>query len=302
MHEKPIKILLVEKDLEDIHLLEEALAEIEELQYSHSWMEACELIPVGQLAEAMEMLSAESFDVILLDLALPDSPGPDAFRRLHSRMPETPIILLASGEEEALAISLIRQGAQDYIVKPDLDCIPLARRLRCAIERQRYRSALLSLSYIDDLTGLYTSAAFHNLAERQWKLARRTGTGLRVYLLELDGLDRLQDTAGSQDRDLALILAADALRDSFEETDIIGRVGPNRFAVASVESAENKSARATEALARVLAAGNLGAARPAVTVCAATASTQAGAFSSFPLLLEAAETSLCENKRSKAKA
>ena len=119
---------------------------------------------------------------------------------------------------------------------------------------------------------------------------------------EVIDVDRLQDTAGSQDRDLALILAADALRDSFEETDIIGRVGPNRFAVASVESAENKSARATEALARVLAAGNLGAARPAVTVCAATASTQAGAFSSFPLLLEAAETSLCENRRSKAKA
>ena len=71
MREKPIKVLLVEDDLEDVALFEEALAEIEEHLYTRKWMQFCELIPVERASEALEVIQAEKIDVILLDTTLP---------------------------------------------------------------------------------------------------------------------------------------------------------------------------------------------------------------------------------------
>ena len=302
MNEKPIKVLLVEDNLEDIRLLEEALAEIEEMQYSRAWIAACELIQAEQVSEALEMLAEEPFDVVLLDLALTGDHGPEAFRLIHARAPETPVILLASADEETLAIGLIRQGAQDYLTKPEVDCIPLARCLRCAIERQRFRSALLSLSYIDDLTGLYSDGGFHNLVRKHWKLARMAGRDLRLYLVELEGVEPRDDISSSQERDLSLILAADALRNLFGETDIVARNGLNQFAVASLETAEDKSTDVVERLRRAVGRGTATeTGQHSIPVHVGTASTQTHPVDTFPLLLEAVEASLCENKRSEAK-
>lgn len=234
MRGRALKVLLIEDDLDDLALFEEALLEIGERLYTREWMNPCELIPVDRIADAVDCLREENYDVILLDLTLPDAHGPDAFARVQSLAPEVPIVVLVSAEDEALAISLMRQGAQDYLIKSELDCLPLARTLRCAIERSRVTSAVKSLAFLDDLTGLYTPGGFHNIAERIRKIARLTGRELLLFLIDLEGIDEVEQTFGTQERDMALILAADAVRDAFGETDVVARLAPSRFAVASL--------------------------------------------------------------------
>lgn len=216
----PLKALLVAADLETIALLEEALIEIEETRYTRSWMQPWELVTADCLDDALETLQREQFDVILLDAALPEGFLP-AFSRLRSSAPALPVIILAEPEDESLAISLLRRGAQDYLIKSEVDCLPLARTLRAAVERQRLRNALESLALTDELTGVFTESGFQTLAGRLRRLARAAGLRVQVLLVAFDGNPEPQE----------LVLAAGNLQEMFDETGLVARVAPAHFAV-----------------------------------------------------------------------
>jgi len=297
MDEKTISVLLIENNLEDIQLIEEALAELQEVQFSRTWLHAGELLQAESVAEGLEILREEACDVVLMDLNLPDGYGPRALRRFQEDAPELPIVLLANAEDEKQALSLVRQGAQDFLVKSEIDCIPLARAIQCAIERQRYRSALNSLSYIDDLTGLYSASGFHRLAAQQCALSGRLGSPVRLYLVELEGLSRIQDNFGTQERDMTLILAAEILTRVFDNVDIVGRLDAGRFGVVSLAGKSDwihdVSARLEESLA---VANNRRGGECPLSCRVGTAKGSPG--TSVDFLLEMAEQSLCENRRS----
>ena len=298
MRGRALKVLLIEDDLDDLALFEEALLEIEERLYTRQWMNPCELVPVDRVSEAIECVRAETFDVILLDLTLPDAHGPEAFARVNANAPDVPIIVLVSAADEALAITLMRQGAQDYLIKSELDCLPLARSLRCAIERSRVSSAMKSLTFLDDLTGFYTSGGFYNVAERLRKVAGLAGRSFEVHLVDLEGLDNVEETYGSEERDMALILAADALRESFGETDVVARMALGRFAVASLASEPDDTLPRIEGFKATLELANSrrgGSCNVSVRVASSGVATSG---STVDQLVEAAERSLCENKRS----
>jgi len=220
MSTRPLKALLITADLETIALLEEALAEIDEIRYTRSWMQPWELAPTDSVAEALETLQAEPFDVILLDAALPEGFLP-AFSRLRSCAPALPVIILAEPDDEPLAISLLRRGAQDYLIRSEIDCLPLARTLRAAVERQRLRNALESLALTDELTGTFSAGGFQALATRLRRLARVAGLRVQLLLVELDGDPDAQE----------ILTAAGALQEMFDNTGLVARVGPARFAV-----------------------------------------------------------------------
>jgi CheY-like chemotaxis protein len=137
-----LKILLVEDDLEDEELLSEAFVEIEEKRQWCNWRSAA-IVPVGRLADAIDCLQRDLFDIVLLNLSLPDSPTLlDTFLDIHliahnAAAHRVPIVVLADEADENLAHRLLREGAQDVLVKPELECAPLARSIRYAVERQR---------------------------------------------------------------------------------------------------------------------------------------------------------------------
>jgi len=137
-----LKILLVEDDLEDEELLNGALVEIEEKRQWCNWR-SVSVVPVGVRADAVDCLQRELFDIVLLNLSLPDSPTLlDTFLDVHfiarsATAHEVPIVVLADEADENLAHRLLREGAQDVLVKPELECALLARSIRYAIERQR---------------------------------------------------------------------------------------------------------------------------------------------------------------------
>ncbi|WP_299486536.1 response regulator [Acaryochloris sp. IP29b_bin.137] len=88
---------------------------------------------------ALSQLSEPYFDLVLLDLSLPDCDGIHTFNQIHTQAPKLPIIILSSFEDTAAAIEAVRQGAQDYLVKGQIDSRLLIRSIRYAIERQRWR-------------------------------------------------------------------------------------------------------------------------------------------------------------------
>ncbi|GAA6618518.1 response regulator [Scytonema sp. NUACC26] len=129
-----MKVLLVEDNPGDVRLLEEFLLEVPSVEFV--------LQQVQQLDEALKSLEEENFDVILLDLLLPDSQGLETFIKIHTQSPTIPVIVLTGFNDETLAIHAMQQGAQDYLVKGQVNGDLLFRSMRYAIERQRTEEAL----------------------------------------------------------------------------------------------------------------------------------------------------------------
>jgi DNA-binding NarL/FixJ family response regulator len=217
---KTLKLLLVEDDLEDEQLLCEALIEIEENRQWCNWR-SCGIVHVAHLADAVHCLRQERFDVVLLNLSLPDSPALiDTFLDLHAAAGETPIVVLADAPDENLANRLLREGAQDILTKSELECEPLARAIRYAIERQRRAQAVRASALIDDLTGVLSREAFLSIATHYLLLS------LQLLAASLEVISNDRDA-----RKPLLIHAAEVLGAAFEAPCIIGRWHPSRFCV-----------------------------------------------------------------------
>lgn len=129
-----IRVLLIEDNPADALLIREMLKEAKNAVF--------ELVHTDRLARGIERLDEEHFDVVLLDLKLPDSRGIDTFTGLHAEIPHVPIIPLTGTEDEQLAARLVREGAQDYLVKGDVESSILAGAVRLAIERKKSEEAL----------------------------------------------------------------------------------------------------------------------------------------------------------------
>ncbi len=97
---------------------------------------------------------------------------------------------------------------------------------------------LLNMAFRDDLTGLYNRRGFLMLAEQQIKLARRSGHGAFLFFLDLNGLKQINDTLGHPTGDVALMEAADLLRVTFRDSDILARYGGDEFAVLVLEAGD----------------------------------------------------------------
>ena len=128
MSGRPIKVLLVEDNPGDALLLRETLADTNAaIEWTHD----------QKLASALNRLDQERFDVVLLDLSLPDSHGIDTFHKVRKRAPQAPVVMLTGLDDETTAVEAMSQGAQDYLVKGGTDGHALLRSMRYAIERTR---------------------------------------------------------------------------------------------------------------------------------------------------------------------
>lgn len=123
-------------------------------------------------------------------------------------------------------------------------------------ERKKAEEELHTLSITDPLTGLYNRRGFLMLAQQQLKLAERTMKGLTILFADLDGMKWINDNLGHLEGDEALIETAQALRDVFRESDIIGRVGGDEFAMLAIDAPEFNSDAVILRLQEHINAGN----------------------------------------------
>lgn len=128
MNDNQIRILLVEDNPGDAVILEQMLNEIYDNKY--------EMIHFLRLEDALKHIN-EDIDILLLDLNLPDSNGKETFNTMNIHAPELPIIILTGLLDEELAINIVSDGAQDYLVKGQIDKQLLSRSIKYSIERKR---------------------------------------------------------------------------------------------------------------------------------------------------------------------
>lgn len=128
-----MRILLIEDNPGDARLIQEILVE----SGVKPDITCCE-----RLADIQNEISENSIDVVLLDLALPDSFGLDTFLRLQDILPEIPVIILTNTDDENLALLSVHNGAQDYLVKGQIDGDLLRHSIRYAIERKQIEEIL----------------------------------------------------------------------------------------------------------------------------------------------------------------
>ena len=125
----------------------------------------------------------------------------------------------------------------------------------------RSNAVLEHISLIDDLTGLYNRKGFFALAEHRMRLANRTGEPFSIAFVDLDGLKRINDTFGHLEGNRALVDAANVLRESFRESDILARLGGDEFAIFIAEAEESKIASIRSRIQQNLAGCNSTAGR-----------------------------------------
>src|SRR5579872_3735895 len=137
MKRQPIKkLLLVEDNPGDARLLRE--------MFKQQGLPRTELIHVGCMREAEKYLAQHTPDIILLDLGLPDAQGLQAVRRVRAAAPHIPLVVLTGLDDESQAEEALQEGAQDHLIKGQVDARGLLRALRYAIERKLMEEALFA--------------------------------------------------------------------------------------------------------------------------------------------------------------
>ena len=172
METAAVRILLVEDSPSDADLLQETLQQTGAGVFVFTWVEC--------LDEAMARFAGDSFDVLLLDLSLPDSSGPETYRRARSGAPNVPIVVLTGESDEEVGLEALREGVQDYLVKDQINGRQLARAIRYAVQRKRAeeqtRESQRRLSTIVDSI----ADGFYAL-DRQWRFTHINDQALRYF-------------------------------------------------------------------------------------------------------------------------
>jgi signal transduction histidine kinase len=132
MKGKPLQVLLVEDSAGDVRLLREMLR----AETPGSFV----LTHVERMSEALAQLAEGGMDIVLLDMGLPDGDGIDTVRRARAAAPLIPLIVLTGMEDEVVAAEAMKEGAQDYLIKGQIENRALPRVLRYAIERHRMQT------------------------------------------------------------------------------------------------------------------------------------------------------------------
>ncbi|MBC8097241.1 MAG: SpoIIE family protein phosphatase [Akkermansiaceae bacterium] len=136
-----IRILLIEDNPADAYLIQLMLADAGAELFDVEWVDLIE--------RGLKRISEGGIDIVLSDLSLPDSQGLKTFSRLYAHAPEVPIIVLSGLSDTAIALNAVHEGAQDFLVKGQVDGPLLARAVQYAIERKRMTEQLHR--YADEL-------------------------------------------------------------------------------------------------------------------------------------------------------
>ena len=196
---------------------------------------AVDLLHAAESTDALRHLSEDRFDAMLVSLRSDDENGFELIARLRDHAPDVPVVVLAPQEDDAVAVRAIKAGAEECI-GGDRNGAMLVRAIRYAIERHQLQMALRAMALVDDLTGLYNRRGFQTLARQHMKMADRMRKRVSHIFVDLDGLKEINDSFGHREGDLALIEAADLLKETFRESDIIARIGGDEFVVLALET------------------------------------------------------------------
>ncbi len=157
MKKNPLHILLIEDNIGDTRLIQFMLAEAQRDEFA--------LAVVNRLSAGIDLLHRQKFDCVLLDLTLPDGYGLTTFQRLNAQAPRIPIVVFSGLDDENLAVQAVTNGAQDYLVKGQVDANLLVRSIYYAVQRKQAELALQQAN--EELAGWVNELERRNLQVTQ---------------------------------------------------------------------------------------------------------------------------------------
>jgi len=220
---KVIHVLLVEDNPPEARLVREMLID--------AGADSFILTHAEQLSEAISSIGQRQFDVILLDLSLPDSHGLDTVARITAAAANVPIVVLSGLDDERLALEAVQNGAQDYLVKGQGDGHLIKRSIRYAIERKRSEDRLIYMARYDQLTGLINRPFFLERLTDALERGGRNDRMVALMFLDLDKFKAVNDTFGHDLGDLLLKATSQRLEQCIRQTDTVARLGGDEFTV-----------------------------------------------------------------------
>jgi diguanylate cyclase (GGDEF)-like protein len=277
MRPAPITVLLIEDNPGDARLIEDMLAQMPGLKFA--W--------ANGLSAGISHLRSNRTDVVLLDLGLPESIGLNTLHRLLAEVPEAPTLIVLSGtSDEKVAVQAVQSGAQDYLVKGQVDAPLLMRSIRYAMERSQAERALRQahnelerrvaertaelantiaalqveiaerkqaeaqirrMVHYDALTGLPNRLLLQDRLDQAIVHAHRTNGRVAILFIDLDYFKNINDSLGHHVGDRLLQLASVRLQMCLREEDSVARLGGDEFVLSlPLESDSTDAARVAQ--------------------------------------------------------
>lgn len=224
---KPLRVLIVEDSEDDALLL---IRQIRKGGYDPT------VVRVDTLYDLREALADNIWDVVISDHNLPEFDSIAALDVVREFTADLPVLIVSGSIGEEVAVSAMKAGASDYIMKDNLArLVPaVGRELREADSRRKRRKAeeaLRYMAYHDALTDLVNRTEFERRLERAVINARESGRAHALLYLDLDQFKVINDTCGHAAGDELLRQLAILLTDCLRESDILARLGGDEFAV-----------------------------------------------------------------------
>jgi two-component system, cell cycle response regulator len=188
-----------------------------------------EIAHVGTLAEAKTFLSESRAACILLDLTLPDAAHLDGLMEIRHVAPEVPVVVVTADNDVSRGVKAVQAGAQDYLVKGEMDSGHLCRAVRYAIERARSDLLLSHRALHDALTGLPNRLLFLDRATYALAQAEREESVTAVFFMDMDGFKAVNDRLGHAAGDALLRGVASRLLAWVRPGDVVSRLGGDEF-------------------------------------------------------------------------
>jgi len=182
------------------------------------------------------------YDCILLDLSLPDASGLDGLTQIREIALDVPIIVLSGLADESLAMQAVQEGAQDYLVKGQVDGRLLLRSISYAIERKRAEVELAHQALHDQLTSLPNRALFYDRLGQALTRLDRHRSALAVIFCDLDRFKVVNDSLGHGAGDRLLVDVAARLSGALRAGDTAARFGGDEFVILCEDIAGERQA------------------------------------------------------------
>jgi diguanylate cyclase (GGDEF)-like protein len=177
----------------------------------------------------------------------------------------------------------------------------LMRALRCAAKQYMLQAELGNLALTDELTGLCNRRGFMALAERQLKLARRSGRGMLLFAMDVDRLKQINDAHGHLEGDRVLKHTADVLEETFRDSDVVARLGGDEFAVLAIEAAGHSETTIKTRLFECLKSLNAEQRRYEISLSLGVARFDPCSRTSIRELMARADQAMYEQKRRRSR-
>jgi len=177
----------------------------------------------------------------------------------------------------------------------------LMRAVRCAAKQYMLQAELGNLALTDELTGLYNRRGFMALSERQLRLARRSGRGMLLFMMDVDCLKQINDSFGHFEGDRALKRTADVLEETFRGSDVVARLGGDEFAVLAIEAAGHSEATIKTRLFECLKSISADESRYEISLSLGLARFDPSSCTSIGELMVKADQDMYEQKRRRSR-